>query len=171
MFSYVEIAVMGCDLPEGECADITDVENTYLQFFALQSRIDFEEIDQDAVLKKQQDNVNLLVLDSTRVQKLNLFYTQSSLTLDDSPWKLFEIFKTTVPFFEYVRYYKYEERADSAEATSEKAFYKIYLRADTSSRHYRRETYSMLEYLGDLGGLIDIIFIMTAAFVTSIIER
>ena len=35
MFSYVEISILGCDLPEGECADISEVENTYLQFFAL----------------------------------------------------------------------------------------------------------------------------------------
>ena len=115
--------------------------------------------------------MNILVLDSERSQRLNLFYTQSSLTLDDSPWKLFEMFKVTEPFFEYMRYYKYDEKADPDEALSEKAYYKIYLRADTTSRHYRRETYSLLEYLGDLGGLIDIIFIMTAAFVTTIIER
>ena len=70
-----------------------------------------------------------------------------------------------------MRFYKYEEKVDSNEPVGDKTFYKIYLRADTTSRHYRRETYSLLEYLGDLGGLIDIIFIMTAAFVTSIIER
>ncbi len=35
MFSYVEIAILGCDLPEGECADISEVENTYLTFYAL----------------------------------------------------------------------------------------------------------------------------------------
>ena len=115
--------------------------------------------------------MNLLVLDSAREQKLNLFYTQSSLTLDDSPWKLFEIFKLTRPFFEYMRFYKYEEKTDPTEPVSDKTFYRIYLRADTTSRHYRRETYSLLEYLGDLGGLIDIIFIMTGAFVTTIIER
>ena len=39
------------------------------------------------------------------------------------------------------------------------------------SREYRRETYSLLEYLGDLGGLIDIIFILIAALVNTIIER
>ena len=122
-------------------------------------------------MRKDQDNVNLLVLDSAREQKLNLFYTKSSLTLDDSPWKLFEIFKNTRPFFEYMRFYKYEEKKDPTEPVSDKTFYKIYLRADATSRHYRRETYSLLEYLGDLGGLIDIIFIMTGAFVATIIER
>ena len=30
MFSYIEIAILGCDLPEGGCADITDVENSYV---------------------------------------------------------------------------------------------------------------------------------------------
>ena len=53
MLSYIEIAILGCDLPEGECADIADVENSYVQFLALQSRIDFDEIDKDLVLKKQ----------------------------------------------------------------------------------------------------------------------
>ena len=112
MFSYVEISVLGCDLPQGECADAVDTGNTYLQLFALQSRIDFEMIEKNDVLRMQQENVNLLVLDPSRAQRLNLFYTKSSLTLDDSPWKLFEIFKETFYFFEYMRSYKYEEVVD-----------------------------------------------------------
>ena len=39
------------------------------------------------------------------------------------------------------------------------------------AREYRRVTYSLLEYFGDLGGLIDIIFIIGALFVNTIIER
>ncbi len=119
----------------------------------------------------EQDNVNILVLDSARRQKLNLYYARSTLTLDDNPWKLFEVFKLMKPFFEYMRHYKYEEKPSPGESVADKEFYKIYLRADTTSRHYRRETYSLLEYLGDLGGLIDIIFIMCAAFVGTIIDR
>jgi len=32
----------------------------------------------------------------------------------------------------------------------------FYFRLDDDSRYYERQTYSMLEYLGDLGGLADV---------------
>ena len=70
-----------------------------------------------------------------------------------------------------MRHFKYFEKVTPETPIAEKEYYKVYLRADSMSREYRRETYSLLEYLGDLGGLIDIIFILIAALVNTIIER
>ena len=46
----------------------------------------------------------------------------------------------------------------------------IYLRADTTSNVYKREGYDILSYLGDLGGLLDIVLVIGSAlagFLTS----
>ena len=54
---------------------------------------------------------------------------------------------------------------------TERTYYSVYFRADSSARLYRRSTYSLLEYLGDLGGLIDIIFILGSLIIAALIER
>ena len=33
MFSYVEIKIIGCDLPDDQCADNSEIDNTYVTFF------------------------------------------------------------------------------------------------------------------------------------------
>ena len=38
-------------------------------------------------------------------------------------------------------------------------YIKIYLRADSNSKLYKREDYQLLEYLGDLGGLLDFVIL------------
>lgn len=42
----------------------------------------------------------------------------------------------------------------------DKEYLKIYLRANNEERLYKRESYDMLTYLGDLGGLADILRIV-----------
>ena len=39
-------------------------------------------------------------------------------------------------------------------------YIKIYLRADSNSKLYKREDYQLLEYLGDLGGLLDFVILL-----------
>ena len=46
----------------------------------------------------------------------------------------------------------------------------MYLRASPSTRTYERTSYTMLAYLGDLGGLIDIVWIL-GGMITAILIR
>ena len=39
------------------------------------------------------------------------------------------------------------------------------------SRHYKRATYKMLDYLGDLGGLLDIVYISGLLLIGFIVEQ
>lgn len=97
--------------------------------------------------------------------------SKSTLTLDDSPWKLGEWFQKKIPFFEFMRFYKYYLKHDQETPYAERNYYSVYFRADNNSREYRRETYSLLEYFGDLGGLIDMLLILFTFFVNQLIER
>ena len=47
----------------------------------------------------------------------------------------------------------------------------MHIRADNSTRYHRRQTYRLIEYLGDIGGLIQIILLTGSFFVGFIIER
>ena len=40
----------------------------------------------------------------------------------------------------------------------------IFIRSDNEQRLYKREGYSALDYLGDLGGLLDVLLIMGGLF-------
>lgn len=42
----------------------------------------------------------------------------------------------------------------------EREYLKIYFRADSEKRIYKREGYDLLGYLGDLGGFIDVLFVV-----------
>ena len=70
-----------------------------------------------------------------------------------------------------MRFYKYYLKIDPSVPQAEREYYGVFLRSSHTQREYRRETYQLLEYLGDLGGLIDIILILVAFIVNQIIER
>ena len=53
---------------------------------------------------------------------------------------------------------------------SDNELYTMYLRASPSTRTYSRISYTMLNYLGDLGGLIDIVWIL-GGVITAILIR
>ena len=42
MFSYIEIKIKGCNLPEEECADMSEVDDTFVELTTLKSHVDFE---------------------------------------------------------------------------------------------------------------------------------
>ena len=64
MFAYVEINIKGCQLPEDQCANITDIDNHYLNMYYLTSHVDFTDfVQNDAVEFDNRDKVTI-ILDS-----------------------------------------------------------------------------------------------------------
>ena len=41
MFAYIDIEINGCQLPEDQCADLSEVDNHYLNMYFLTSHVDF----------------------------------------------------------------------------------------------------------------------------------
>ena len=98
-------------------------------------------------MKYSVDPSIFLVFETERVNKLNLFFTQSKVLLDDSPWKMFELFDVVFHIFEYVRYYKYTEPSYATlriETLKDRLYAKVYLRSENSTNNYNRRTYSLL---------------------------
>ena len=63
IWSYVEIEIYGCQLPEDECADISEVENTFFNFFYQTSHADFADATTDNPLKLEDKANTIIVLD------------------------------------------------------------------------------------------------------------
>ena len=47
MWSYVEIEIYGCQLADEECAELSEVENTFFNFFYQTSNADFADATTD----------------------------------------------------------------------------------------------------------------------------
>ena len=74
-FAYLEISILGCDLPDDQCSDISEVDNLMVSMITLQSHVDFEEKSGgDDVISYSLDTSNVLVMDKNVIQKVNLFY-------------------------------------------------------------------------------------------------
>ena len=91
-------------------------------------------------------NGNFVVLDELKTKKMNIFYQQSEAILDDSPFKIFKLEKE-VKFFEQHDRELYEESVNPQKLLS------IYLRSYSVKKVYTRSVGSMIEYLGDIGGM------------------
>ena len=52
------------------------------------------------------------------------------------------------------------------EAVADRSYIKIFLRAETKRNVYKREGYDLLTFLGDLGGLADIIMLIGSSLTT-----
>ena len=108
-WKYIEIEVNGCQLPEGQCKDRAEVDNTYLHLYYLTSHADFTDFVSDEVLKPQNREKMSVILDTVYEQKHNMFYTNSTIILDDSPFKMFDLYKRRIPTYEFVSHFKYQQ--------------------------------------------------------------
>ena len=106
---------------------------------------------------------------------MNLFFKKSHVILEDNPFKLSQ-YMYGFPqwgFFEFKSRQTYSEFVNTTEISlAERDIYAIFLRTDlSSSRIYKRVIQSMIEYLGDMGGLLDIIFITGTILTALIVKR
>ena len=112
------------------------------------------------------------VIDTRVLRKNNLYLSKSTVILDDSPWKMFDLFQTTNEIFEFTKLYSYDVPDwQKNVALKDREYASIYLRADNSDKHYKRKTYDLLAYIGDLGGIHQLIWLIGGLLVGFIIER
>ena len=87
-----------------------------------------------------------------------MFYTNSTISLDDSPFKLFKTVEVQ-SIYEFISEYRFSELFSEDTPMRERELYNIYLKADSTSHNYSRVSYSLLDYMGNLRGLYSIIFV------------
>ena len=104
---------------------------------------------------------------------MNLFFTESRVVLDDNPLKFLDIYEQEYFIFEQTRSDSYHEVAQDREnaTLSDRTYAAIYLRADEITKNHIRRTYSLLEFLGDLGGIKEILFALFSYMIGFLIER
>jgi len=95
--------MQGCVLEEERCTDVT---NTHIDLITLDGHVDLRKDPQD-VISYSMDASNSIVIDPRSKQNLDLFYSKSTVELDDSPLKVFNSFKKESEFFEFKKVVKF----------------------------------------------------------------
>ena len=136
---------------------------------SMTTSIDFEQDRSSSIIKYQSDLRNTLQLNPKLTKSLDLYFSQSYLILEDSPWKIsqYAFGFPKYPFFEFKDRFQDIEYFEDPEI-----LYSIKFKANMSSnRVYKRVIQSMIEYLGDMGGLLDIIFFIGTVATSVIVRR
>ena len=100
-------------------------------------------------MKYRIDRSTWFKINSQVTKKLDLFYKKSELVTDDNPFKLFATPEER-ELFEFNGRHQHDDPFNP----DERNYAEIYLRSDPTKRVYNRSVGSMLEFLGDMGGLI-----------------
>ena len=95
------------------------------------------------------------VLDPQRSKTLNISLMESTVKIDDNKYDIFKV----IPEWQsrFIEFAKSWEYSTSWEAGDE--YLRIFFLADSKQMLYAREDYSLLVYLGDIGGLLDFVLI------------
>ena len=81
-------------------------------------------------------------------------------------YNIFDIYdqdEKQVPLFEPKQRIDYYKPITSDSPVADRTYIAIYFRAESAKNFYTREGYDILTFLGDLGGLFDIIFLLGAS--------
>ena len=100
------------------------------------------------------------MIDPQSTQGTNMFFMQSEISLKDNVWDIFDQYETEEPMFETSKSINYNQVIPAGTPIAKREYISIFFRADSEQRFYKREGYDMLTFLGDLGGLFDIIMII-----------
>ena len=80
--------------------------------------------------------------------------------MKDKWWDIFEFFEYEVNLFEKSYVQEVPQWMASDVAINKRQYFKFYLRAEQLQNTYKREEYDLLQYFGDLGGLLEIVMLI-----------
>ena len=124
-----------------------------LNIATMNSHVDFSQEKGEDIVTYSTDS-QLLLLDPRVDQRENMFYMKSKVEVNDNLFQLLRqpLYKETFQFDKRHAYNNPKKPDDKS-----RPLFTFYLRVSPSTRLYTRWQYSIMAYLGDLGGLIDII--------------
>ena len=83
------------------------------------------------------------------------------MELEDKWYDLYEANEQEIEIYqEYERYDFLQHYDFEMTPRPDQEYVNVYIRAGSQMNFYKREGYDLLTYLGDLGGLFDIVFIL-----------
>jgi len=93
------------------------------------------------------------------------------MRLRDKSWDIFELTEYMLNFFEKSSTQLLSSFMLPETPIASREYVKVYLRADTKKRIYKREDYDLVTYLGDIGGLMDFVMLFGWFISTHFVSR
>ena len=119
----------------------------------------------------EQDMNTYFYLDKHVQQISNIFFMNSTITLEDSVVDFFDVEERDLELFEIDSVQQVHRIAFDSQPLADRNLISIYLRTANTKRAYKREEYELLEYVGELGGIRDIVILFVSFFTTNVIKR
>ena len=132
-------------------------------------------MDKSKVLEPYINDIHFFKIIPGIHQQENRYFSQSNLVLADDPKKIFESIEefTTknveLNFVEQNHKQQVFATYPGGQLPRERKYVSIYFRIDNKFKRYKREVETLLDYFGDIGGLLEIVlgvgFLLTGPFV------
>ena len=119
----------------------------------------------------EQDMSTYFYLDKDAQQISNIFFMNSSISLEDSVVDFFDVEERDLELFEVDSVQQVHRSAFDGQPLADRKLISIYLRTAKTKRAYKREEYGFLEYMGELGGIRDIVMLFASFFTANVIKR
>ena len=103
-------------------------------------------------------------------RKQDVFVSESEIYFE-SKWSPVEIYSQGVPFFEFEAGSTWTETPNTNRGSSSSSFSDIYFRAASKRRVYSLDPYKILDLLGDMGGLLDIVLAFGVLVTLKVVKR
>ena len=167
-FKYVKIAIKGCQLgkgdglksnPQDECLSDDELSRQVINFLSLSSQPSLRDVDKEPV-SYTVNKTYFKFIHPELTQSTNIFYMNSQVYLNDNIYDIFDIHDVTINLLQESGRFDYIQKISKETPVSEREYISLFLRAANERQLYFRDTYDMLTYLGDLGGLIDIVMVV-----------
>ena len=88
---------------------------------------------------------------------------KSTLRLKDNIFDFYDQDEKEVPLYEPQQRIDYYKPISKDTPVADRTYVVLYFRAESAKNFYTREGYDILTFLGDLGGLFDIVFLAGAS--------
>ena len=162
-FDYVEIMVRGCNLTDSsECLSDDKLSDETWNFVDLMAHPSLVANDQKAITYSTALTY-FRFIDPTTTQNSNKFFMNSTVNFKGSIFDPFDVDENEWNFYEESRQMDYTKKIKESEPLAERRYVQIFLRAEDENRQYKREDYEVLAFLGDLGGLMDVVYLFGSA--------
>ena len=89
-----------------------------------------------------------------------MFFKSSIINMKDNIWDFFDMYEKEIPFVEASSKVDYYNLMPADTPVARREYMAIFFRADSENRIYKLEGYDILTFLGDIGGLFDIIIVI-----------
>ena len=123
-----------------------------VRIYLPESSVSYDTHDTDKAIEWNLHNYYVMQLEPGKTRKQDIFLSKSEVYFE-SKWALVEIQDKNVPFIEFT-----EGSAWTESMTRNYDFYStVYFRTAPKMRVYSLDPYKIINLLGDMGGLLDII--------------